>query len=578
MTIVTRILPDNPVLTKELRVRMRGARAYWILFGYLGFLSAVLLSMYAAFEQAVTRAGAGSSEVSELSASILTAIVVTQMFLVLFITPAITSGSLTIEREQQTMDMLSMTPISRGSIVLGKLLSAVSFTALLLVSSLPLLSICFMLGSVDPEMVVSNYMMLLFGSVAIGAMGLMWSSVARTTTQAVMYTYATLFLLFLFGAIAYAAMLAGPSTAGSAVASMWRAVGTTWFLNRFLGLQGPNGLGLAIMSALAGLLMTAVAAVRLEIRPEDRARLLRGLTALVVGVQVLAVDLWWLQAWYRRGAQVVQVVVQPPLAVLFLTVIALMALVPAFATGEPQPEEIRRFGRYLAWGWTPNGLARGKMASGLPYLLLLTLLCLGLYALSFVFVGKAGDLFHSGAAGQTVTAPVASAPPAITAQGGQVTISGPAAGAPIAPAGPPASAGDFPQAALVLLVSVAGFSLFCFFLAVVFRNRWVAWLVASLFLALVWIVPLLSDPGGLNGARPSPSVYLCYFNPAIALLQMSDPSALPNSAGISIPGVPMWLATSALWIVTGAFSMLLIWLQLRRGNRSPSVVHLTETQ
>src|SRR5678810_760288 len=107
MSVLSRLLPENPVLTKELRVRMRGARAYWILFGYLGFLSAVLLIQYAAFLGSVQSAGSGASEVSRVGESIFNAVVLTQVFLVLFITPAITSGALTIEREQQTMDLLT---------------------------------------------------------------------------------------------------------------------------------------------------------------------------------------------------------------------------------------------------------------------------------------------------------------------------------------------------------------------------------------------------------------------------------------------------------------------------------------
>ncbi len=37
---------DNPVVTKELRGRMRGARTYWLLFGYLLLLSLILFFSY----------------------------------------------------------------------------------------------------------------------------------------------------------------------------------------------------------------------------------------------------------------------------------------------------------------------------------------------------------------------------------------------------------------------------------------------------------------------------------------------------------------------------------------------------
>src|SRR5450432_1358609 len=164
MSVLTRLLPENPVLTKEMRVRMRGARAYWILLGYLGFLTAVLLFTYANWQHDVAATGTGASDSSETGKNIYLILLICQTFLVLFITPAITSGSITIEKEQQTLDMLTMTRLSRASMIAGKLISAVSFTALLLISSLPLVSICFMLGGVDPAMVFSTYLAMLMGS------------------------------------------------------------------------------------------------------------------------------------------------------------------------------------------------------------------------------------------------------------------------------------------------------------------------------------------------------------------------------------------------------------------------------
>ena len=198
MSVLTRFLPDNPVLTKELRVRMRGSRAYWILFGYLGFVTAVLLINYKSWVDSVQTGAQGGSDVATLGQTIFQIMTLCQAFLVLFITPAITSGSLTIEKEQQTLDMLTMTRLSRASLIAGKLLSAVAFTALLLTSSLPLISICFMLGSVDPQMVISTYLEMLLGSFFIGAVGLAWSSIVKTTTSAVILTYISMLFLVIF--------------------------------------------------------------------------------------------------------------------------------------------------------------------------------------------------------------------------------------------------------------------------------------------------------------------------------------------------------------------------------------------
>src|SRR2546426_9636451 len=103
MSVLSKLWPDNPVLTKELRVRMRGARAYWILTGYLAFLSFILFFEYSAWWNLAHGQTGGMSMGSKIGQQFFYGIIITQLFLVAFITPAITSGAITIEREQRTM-------------------------------------------------------------------------------------------------------------------------------------------------------------------------------------------------------------------------------------------------------------------------------------------------------------------------------------------------------------------------------------------------------------------------------------------------------------------------------------------
>lgn len=520
MTVIARLLPENPVLTKEMRVRMRGARGYWILFGYLGFLSAVLLFMYAAFLDSAQRYG-GHSEIAALGQSMFNWIVLTQMFLVLFITPAITSGALTIEREQRTLDMLAMTRMTPRHIVTGKLLSAVLFTALLLASSLPLISVCFMLGSIDPAMVVSDFLMLLTGSFLIGAMGLMWSSIARTTTQAVLYTFGSLFVLFVSLGIPFGVQM-DPSHSSDVSQNLFLALGANLFGDAFLGFHLLPGTGFVVFSVLGGVLLSAITMSRLETWPERRAGLLRGLTTLLIGLELLSVNLWWLRAWYLRGDQVVQTVSQPPIAVLVLSALALLLLIPTFATGELAPKEAREYGKTLRAGWSRQGLKRGNLASGLPFMLLLTLLTLGLYLISFVCVGRM-DTFASAN-----------------------------------------FLANFPPIALMLLVTVVGFSQFCRFLSVAFRNRWVAWLLAYVYLIGVFIVPEMSRVSTESGVDAGLGVNLHYLNPIQAIVQMSNPDGYYNNSliqhGQLLFGSSLWAVTTLAYFLLGGLSL---WLTRR---------------
>jgi ABC-2 type transport system permease protein len=567
MSVIARLLPDNPVLTKEMRVRMRGARAYWILFGYLGFLSVLLWFQYFGWLNQVHNNGSGASEAARLGTTIFNYLLIAQMFLVLFITPAITSGALTIEKEQRTLDMLTLTRIPRYSIILGKLLAAVSFTALLIVSSLPLISICFMLGSVDPMMVVSTYLGMLMGSVLIGAMGLMWSSVLRTTTTAVMATYGCLFLIFVAGVMGSGLMAAsafGGGTGGGIFGSSLSAVAQSWFGDTFLGVKLIAGIGFDVFCVLAAWLMCAVAMVRLEMFPERKAALLRLLAAVVLGVQMLSLDSWWVNSWYRRGAGAIMVAVEPPLGVLLFTCTVALFLVPIFGTGEVHPYEARNYLGYLAKGWTLKGLKRGKLHSGLPYLLLLTALLLGFYALAFALAGKTAGIAHS-----SVGAPVAAASTwnGGPAANGPVTFSRPGG----APAGPPPAAaptppaavprvGDFPQLALTLMATVLGLGLFCQFLSVAFRNRWIAWLIASLLLLLIFIVPEIATYAATSKADLGLfNQLLCdlfYLNPLQSILQMISPTTYMEHRYLTFSAFPVWQVTTAVWLIIGALSFV----------------------
>ena len=486
MSLRERLTPDNPVLTKEMRIRMRGTRAYWIMLGYLGFLSLVMLGMYAGWLN--QNHSYGASSVAQLGTEIYAGIYITQIFLVLFITPAITSGSITIEREQQTDAMLAMTRLPSRSIIAGKLLSAVAFTALLLVTSLPLVSLCFTMGGIDPLMVTQSYLMMLAGSVLVGAMGLMWSSIAKTTTQAVMYTY-----LSIVGAGFVICMGLGYSQwggySGDIATSIFRALGESWFGGKVKDGLSVSSFGFTILCSLLGLIMAAVAMSRIETWPERKGGLLRSLTALALGLQLLAVNHWWLQSWTTRMSNnETQSVIQSPLAALTLPAVLLMILATIFCTGEFAPHELRNPAKAIRDGWKLGQLKRGVVASGTPFMVLLTLFSLGVFAVSGLFATS--------------------------------------------------NPGDFIGAALMMLMAVFGFGTFCQFLSALLRNRWAAWLFATATLGLLWLCPFISLMNSASDSRMGWGVNLFYLNPAFLIAQTThsfygaetfDENAVPGS-------------------------------------------------
>jgi len=364
------------------------------------------------------------------------------------------------------------------------------------------------------------------------------------------------------------------------------AVIDTWCGSGFIGGQNIEYVGFAIFCVVAGILLSAIAMARLETWPDRRAGLLRGLTTLLVMMQVVSVYVWWLDKIY--GIKGLGVANSPALGALGIPLLILMLIIPTFTTGEIYSVEARKFGKYLLWGWTPKGLARGRLASGTPFIVLLTLLCLAAYAICFAFFGKTGDVWHSASLPGTF-ATTAPAPPVPTAapqgytgtissrgtttvyrNGTVVSINGqPVTNPPAATAAPataPAqrtglwdSPGDFVQAAMMILVFVIGFSMLCQFLSIAFNNRWVAWAIAYLILFVILVLPWIS---GLMTDSGSPwfTVNLAYLNPFFALGEMTEVYGSPYTVWLAknlvLGGLPMWLPTTVLWTVIGCASFL----------------------
>src|SRR4051812_32404439 len=124
---------------KELRGRMRGKRAFVILTIYL-LLVAGFAWMIESISERSFASGFGGSSFSasaEIGRQLFIAITFLLTLITLILAPASTAGAISLEREKQTLDLLVTTPISSLAIVLGKLVSALSWILLLLLASIP---------------------------------------------------------------------------------------------------------------------------------------------------------------------------------------------------------------------------------------------------------------------------------------------------------------------------------------------------------------------------------------------------------------------------------------------------------
>ena len=333
---------ENPVFRQSSRQRMRGVRTYGCLVAYLLALGLVVLISYDQFMAAgVQRSTAG------LAQTLFETLVATQWFLVAFITPALTTSAITMEREQRTYDLLIMTPLSRMAIVWGKFASALAFVVVLILCGMPLIAVLFLMGGIDTGVMLERYAGMLLTGALLAAFGLMMSSICSTTTLANVLTYGILASVYFAGIVFGIALVLTVAFRGASTSVFLPGIGfTSW---QFWLLTGAS-----VLLTLA--IMLQVAANYLLPDARQGAWKTRLLTAL-------------LHLWSLFAAVLVARSAPFPVPVAnymsMVTAASLSTIALVVSTGVP-------LGGKRWWQWLhPRSLKVGTVQSALLYLLLL---------------------------------------------------------------------------------------------------------------------------------------------------------------------------------------------------------------
>lgn len=192
-----RINVNNPVLVKEVKLRFRSMKSFTGILFYLIAMS-IFVFGYIFVTTAFTGTGFFRPDQSFLLFGLLTYI---QLGLILFITPGLTAGSISTEREKQTLNMLLTTSQSSLQIIIGKLSSSIAFLVLMLIAGLPIYSLVFLFGGISPGQLGLIFLFFFLTMVTVGSIGVMFSTIIRKTIVAMIATYGT--MIFLAGVTAF---------------------------------------------------------------------------------------------------------------------------------------------------------------------------------------------------------------------------------------------------------------------------------------------------------------------------------------------------------------------------------------
>ena len=183
---------QNPVYSREMKVSARSPRFPLILSLFNGILClAALINMYSVVLRVRTNATIQYSSFMDLYEFVTSM----EFLLLMFIVPAVTASSISGERERHTLELMFTTKIRPVDIVIGKLASAFTHLMILVFSSLPVLMLTFIYGSISSQ----DLFLLLFSYVTValycGSLGIFASSLMKRSTFSNVITYGIMLVL-----------------------------------------------------------------------------------------------------------------------------------------------------------------------------------------------------------------------------------------------------------------------------------------------------------------------------------------------------------------------------------------------
>jgi ABC-type transport system involved in multi-copper enzyme maturation permease subunit len=187
----------NPVLRKDLLALLRLPRVALIQIAFVAVLGFMVLTSWP--QGGVLAVAAQGRD------DLLLGMVIGQLVLLCLFVPGIAAVAIVGERETNTLEMLYASRLSATQIVIGKIVSALSFPLLLIVSGLPFVAMVVWRGDFDSDKLITSYVILMVTALFLAMLSLAISAYSRQTAGALVASYVV--ILVLCGAVLVPAAL-----------------------------------------------------------------------------------------------------------------------------------------------------------------------------------------------------------------------------------------------------------------------------------------------------------------------------------------------------------------------------------
>jgi ABC-type transport system involved in multi-copper enzyme maturation permease subunit len=184
--------PFAALLRRELLTLLRRTSTYVMLFLFVGAATALVANELPNTWELEFRAASYSREMLFYS----TLLLVTAVCLFL---PTLGATSITVEREQDTLDMLKTTMVTRTGLVMSKIIITCAFFFLLFAGSLPVLATPIFLAGLDLSVVLYTLAIVATMAITASVAGVMTSSLYQRTIVAVPLAFAPTAIMFCGG-------------------------------------------------------------------------------------------------------------------------------------------------------------------------------------------------------------------------------------------------------------------------------------------------------------------------------------------------------------------------------------------
>ncbi len=189
-----------------LAIAERELRSYFaspIAYAVIGFFALVFGWMFYTFlrffvmqSMQMSQMGMGPGQVN-VNQAMIRPLILQISVVTLFVLPMITMRTYSEEKRSGTIELLLTSPVSDLEIILGKFLGALGLYALMLLVTVPTITLLFWYGDPDWKPVVTSYLGLLLLGGSFISYGLFISSLTKNQIVAGVLTFCTLLMLLL---------------------------------------------------------------------------------------------------------------------------------------------------------------------------------------------------------------------------------------------------------------------------------------------------------------------------------------------------------------------------------------------